>query len=129
VVEVVRAAGLSPMVVVAIMLGILLFLGLFVDQVSMMLLTLPFYMPIIKALQVDTVWFGVMYLICMQLGLLMPPHGMLLYTMKGMALKHITMGQWLASAMPFVVLSFAMLVVIFLWPGVATWLPNLLVGR
>lgn len=129
VVEVVRAAGLSPMVVVAIMLGILLFLGLFVDQVSMMLLTLPFYMPIIKALQVDTVWFGVMYLICMQLGLLMPPHGMLLYTMKGVAPKHITMGQVFASAMPFVVISFAMLVVIFLWPGVATWLPNLLVGR
>ena len=117
------------MVVVAIMLGILLFLGLFVDQVSMMLLTLPFYMPIIKALQVDTVWFGVMYLICMQMGLLMPPHGMLLYTMKGVAPKHITMGQVFASAMPFVVISFAMLVVIFLWPGVATWLPNLLVGR
>jgi tripartite ATP-independent transporter DctM subunit len=129
IVEQIRGAGLSPMAVVAIMLGILVFLGLFVDQVSMMLLTLPFYMPIVKSLGIDTVWFGVMYLICMQLGLLMPPHGMLLYTMKGVAPPHITMGQVFASAIPYVTLSFAMLVLIFFVPSIATWLPAILVGR
>lgn len=129
IVDLVQSSGLPPAGVVAIMLAILIFLGLFVDQVSMMLLTLPFYMPIVKSLGIDQIWFGVMYLICMQLGLLMPPHGMLLYTMKGVAPKHITMGQVFASAMPYVGLSFTMLILIFLWPGIATWLPDVFVGR
>ena len=75
--------GLSPMAVIAAMMLLLIFLGLFVEQVSMMLITLPIYMPLVQKYGVDPVWFGVMFLICMQLGLLLPPHGLLLMTMKG----------------------------------------------
>ena len=64
---------------------LLIFLGIFVDQVSMMLITLPVFMPIVQRLDIDLIWFGVLYLICMQLGLLLPPHGLLLMTMKGVA--------------------------------------------
>ena len=60
--------GLAPMAIVAAMMGILIFLGIFVDQVSMMLITLPIFMPIVQRLGIDQVWFGVMFLICMQLG-------------------------------------------------------------
>ena len=67
------------------MMLILLFLGCFVDQVSMMLITLPFFMPLVQQLGVDPIWFGVLFLICMQLGLLTPPFGLLLFTMKGVA--------------------------------------------
>ena len=75
------------------MILILLFLGCFVDQVSMMLITLPFFMPLVAKLNIDPVWFGIMFLICMQLGLLTPPFGLLLFTMKGVAPPGITMNQ------------------------------------
>ena len=65
------------------MMLMLIFLGIFVDQVSMMLITLPVFMPIVLKLGIDPIWFGVLFLICMQLGLLLPPHGLLLMTMRG----------------------------------------------
>ena len=70
---------------IAAMMLMLIFLGIFVDQVSMMMITLPIFMPVVQALGIDLVWFGVMFLICMQMGLLLPPHGLLLMTMKGVA--------------------------------------------
>jgi hypothetical protein len=73
------------------MMLILLFLGCFVDQVSMMLITLPFFMPLVQRLDIEPIWFGVLFLICMQLGLLTPPFGLLLFTMKGVAPPSITM--------------------------------------
>ena len=85
IVGLVSAQGLSATAIVLGMMLILMFLGCFVDQVSMMLITLPFFMPLVQQLGVDPIWFGVLFLICMQLGLLTPPFGLLLFTMKGVA--------------------------------------------
>jgi tripartite ATP-independent transporter DctM subunit len=126
-VELVSKSALDRTKIIVVMMLFLVFLGLFVDQVSTMLLTLPFYMSLVQKLDIDKVWFGVMFLVCMQLGLLMPPHGLLLYTMKSVAPKHITMAQVFASALPYVTLTFLMLIAIFWWPSLAVWLPNLLV--
>ncbi len=123
IVALVAGQGLSATTVVIGMMLILLFLGCFVDQVSMMLLTLPFFMPLVQRLGVDPIWFGVLFLICMQLGLLTPPFGLLLYTMKGVAPPSITMQQVYAAAIPYVALGVAVLVLIFLYPPLATWLP------
>ena len=87
--------GLSTFAVVAGMMALLIFLGVFVDQVSMMLITLPVFMPLVQRLGVDPIWFGVLFLICMQLGLLLPPHGLLLMTMKGVAPREVTMAPHL----------------------------------
>jgi TRAP-type C4-dicarboxylate transport system permease large subunit len=108
------------------MLLILLFLGCFVDQVSMMLITLPFFMPLVARYDIDPIWFGVLFLICMQLGLLTPPFGLLLFTMKGVAPPAITMSQIYRAATPYAVMSVAILVLIFLFPRIATWLPVVL---
>ena len=89
------------------MMLILLFLGCFVDQVSMMLITLPFFMPLVQRLGIDPIWFGVMFLICMQLGLLTPPFGLLLFTMKGVAPPSITMQQIYAASVPYIVFGAA----------------------
>src|SRR3984957_15559696 len=83
IVSLITGHGLTQTAIVAGMMLILIFLGVFVDQVSMMLITLPIFMPVVQQLGIDLVWFGVMFLICMQLGLLLPPHGLLLMTMKG----------------------------------------------
>jgi tripartite ATP-independent transporter DctM subunit len=89
----ITAQNLSATAVIIGMILILIFLGCFVDQVSMMLITLPFFMPLVVKLNIDPIWFGVIFLICMQLGLLHPPFGLLLFTMKGVAPPHITMNQ------------------------------------
>lgn len=125
-VQIITGQDLSTMTVVALMMGVLIFLGLFVDQVSMMMITLPIFMPIVQTLGIDPVWFGVMFLICMQLGLLLPPHGMLLMTMKGVAPPPVTMAHIFQAVTPYVVMSLLLLALVFLWPPVATWLPGLI---
>lgn len=109
-----------------VMVLILLVLGCFVDQVSMMLLTLPFFMPLVASASIDQIWFGVLFLIAMQLGLMTPPFGLLLFTMKSVVPGHISMRQVFASAYPFVVISVLMLVAVFFLRPIATWLPALL---
>jgi tripartite ATP-independent transporter DctM subunit len=128
IVGLISGQGLPPTVVIFGMLTILLFLGCLVDQVSMMLITLPFFMPLATGLNLDLVWFGVLYLICMQLGLLTPPFGLLLFTMKGVAPAHITMQQINSAAMPYIVFGVLVMLLIFGFPAVATWLPGVL-GR
>jgi tripartite ATP-independent transporter DctM subunit len=123
-VQLITGQGLPPRVIIMGMMLLLIFLGIFVDQVSMMLITLPIFMPIVQSLGVDTIWFGVMFLICMQLGLLLPPHGMLLMTMKGVAPPQVTMLHIFKAVTPYVVISIIMLAAVFLWPPVATWLPG-----
>jgi tripartite ATP-independent transporter DctM subunit len=118
--------GLTPFAILAGMMLLLIFLGIFVDQVSMMLITLPVFMPIVQRLGIDLIWFGVLYLICMQLGLLLPPHGLLLMTMKGVAPKEVTMAHIFRAVVPYVAMSLVLLVIIILVPAIATWLPNVL---
>ena len=118
--------GLTKNVIIADMMLILIFLGIFVDQVSMMLITLPIFMPVVQKLGIDLVWFGVMYLICMQLGLMLPPHGLLLMTMKGVAPPQIKMGHIFRAVVPYIMLSLVLLALVFFLPVVAVWLPNLI---
>lgn len=126
-VELISGLGLAPMAVIAAMLALLVFLGLFVEQVSMMLITLPIYMPLVQKYGVDPVWFGVMFLICMQLGLLLPPHGLLLMTMKGVAPAEVRMGHIFQAVLPYIAMSILLLALVFFVPAVAVWLPKVLV--
>ena len=123
-VELISSLGLSPLAVLAAMMLLLIFLGLFVEQVSMMMITLPIYMPLIAKYGFDPVWFGVMFLICMQLGLLLPPHGLLLMTMRGVAPPSVTMGHIFRAVIPYVAMSLLLLAAVFWLPGIATALPR-----
>lgn len=116
--------GLSKLEIIAIMMLILIFLGVFLDQISMMLITLPIFMPIVQQMGVDLVWYGIVFLICMQLGLLMPPHGLLLMTMRGVAPPEVTMMHIFRAIVPFFIISVAVLLLVFFVPSVATWLPD-----
>ena len=128
-VELVQSTSASPWVVLAMMMFVLLVLGCFVDQISMMLVTLPFYLPLVQHYGFDPLWFGVMYLICMQLGLLTPPFGMLLFTMRSVAPKSITTRQIYSAVTPYVLFGLLMLGAVMAVPGLATWLPKLLLGK
>jgi len=123
-VELIAGMGLSPMAVIAAMMLLLIFLGLFVEQVSMMLITLPIYMPLVQKYGVDPVWFGVMFLICMQLGLLLPPHGLLLMTMKSVSPPQVRMSHIFQAVVPYIAMSLLVLALVFFVPAVAVWLPK-----
>lgn len=118
--------ALQPMGVVLIMLGILLFLGCFMDQVSMILLTLPFFVPLALSHHIDMTWLMLLILVAMEISLLTPPFGLLLFVMKGVAPKGITLTNVYGAAAPFVVLKLSVLAILVLWPQLATWLPNLI---
>jgi tripartite ATP-independent transporter DctM subunit len=125
-VEAIKQGGFAPWTVLIAMMLVLLLLGCFIDQVSMMLICLPFFMPLVALYGFDPVWFGVLFLICMQLGLLTPPFGMLLFTMKSVAPKEIEMRQVWHAVTPYVVMGLAALIAVMLFPPLATWLPKLL---
>ena len=127
-VSAILGGGLSPFAVLVGMMLLLVFLGIFVDQVSMMLITLPVFMPIVLKLGIDPIWFGVLFLICMQLGLLLPPHGLLLMTMRGVAPPEVTMVHIFQAVVPYVIMSLLLLALLLLFPMIATWLPNWLIG-
>ena len=125
-VEAIKGANLSSWVVLAAMMLILLVLGCFVDQVSMMLICLPFFMPLVSSYGFDPIWFGVLFLMCMQLGLLTPPFGMLLFTMKSVAPPGIEMQQIWRAVTPYLLMGVAGLAAVIAFPPLATWLPKVL---
>jgi tripartite ATP-independent transporter DctM subunit len=117
---------LPPTAVLIGMLLILVFLGCFMDQVSMMMITLPLFMPVAQQLGFDLVWFGTLILLILEISLLTPPFGMLLFVARGVAPRGTTMGQIINSALPFVGLEFLVLIIIVLVPGLTLWLPSLM---
>lgn len=119
-VALIESAQLGQTVVLLGMLLILLVLGFFIDQTSIMMITLPFYMPILRGLGVDLVWFGILYLLCMQIGLLTPPFGLLLFVLKGVAPPGITVGMIYRAAIPYVWLTMLMMLLIFIFPSIVT---------
>jgi tripartite ATP-independent transporter DctM subunit len=127
--EVINTVGASPVALVIAMLGVLLFLGAFMDQVSMMMITLPFFIPLGQAIGIDLLWFGVLMLVVMEISFTTPPFGLLIYVMKGVAPESITLRQVYMAAMPFIVLELMVLALIFLVPELATWLPEIMRGR
>ena len=128
-VDAITEAQFGPWPVLVAMMLVLLVLGCFIDQVSMMLICLPFFMPLVATYSFDPVWFGVLFLICMQLGLLTPPFGMLLFTMKSVAPKEIQMHQIWHAVTPYVAMGLIALILVIAVPDLATWLPKLLISR
>ncbi len=121
----VTGAGADPLTVIFMMMVILLILGCFVDQVSMVMITVPLFIPMANAVGIDPIWLGIVYLITMEMGFLTPPFGLLLFVMKGIAPPEVTMGTVYKAAVPFVILELFVLLLMVFVPEVGLWLPNL----
>lgn len=126
-VNLVKESGLAPFGLVIGMVLILLFLGCFVDQVSMLMITIPLFIPLANTAGIDLLWLGVLYLLTMEISFLTPPFGLLLFVMKGVAPPHITIGDVYRAALPFLALELLVLVLLLGWPALGTWLPHVLV--
>lgn len=122
----IKSIGLNPVTLVLGMLLIVLVLGMVLDQLSMMMITLPFFMPLANAAGIDPVWLGVMILIGLEIGLLTPPFGLLLIVMQSVVPSSIKLPQIYKAAVPFLVIEIIVLTLVFLIPWLAIGLPNLI---
>jgi tripartite ATP-independent transporter DctM subunit len=107
------------------MIAIILFLGCFMDQLSMMLLTAPIFFPLAKTLGFDLTWFGLIMLLALEVGYTTPPFGLLLFVMKGVAPPEITMRDIYLAAMPFIACVMLLILIIVFYPPIATYLPQI----
>jgi tripartite ATP-independent transporter DctM subunit len=120
----VQAVDPTPMTLILSMLLILLLMGCFIDQVSMMMITVPLFIPLAQSAGIDLVWLGLMMLVVIELGLLTPPFGILLMVMQG-AVKTVPLLQIYKAALPFILIEILVLVLMIFWPELTTFLPSL----
>jgi len=117
--------GLSPTMIIAAMMLIYVVLGTVMEELTMVLLTIPLFFPIVTSLGFDPVWFGVLIVMIVQIGLISPPVGMNLFVLNallpGVGLRQIFRGCW-----PFVLVLVFMLAVLIAFPRISLWLPSLM---
>lgn len=122
IVEQVTAIGLSPaMFVVAVMLLILV-LGMFLETISIILITTPIVFPVMLALGIDPIWYGILLMINLELALITPPVGMNLFVIKGIAKAPLS--EVIRGALPYAALMLLGLIFVFAFPSLSTWLPE-----
>ena len=113
-------------VILAVMQALLILLGMVIDTVGIMMITVPVFVPIIVALGFDPTWFGVLFIINMEIGFLTPPFGYNLFYLKGVAPPGVTMWDIYRSIVPFVILMVIGLGICIAVPDIILYLPNLL---
>jgi len=118
--------GLGPYSILFIIMGVLIFLGCFLDWVGIMYLCVPIFLPIIISLGFDPLWFGIIYNVNMQMSFLSPPFGYALFYIKGVTPPEISMEDIIKAALPFLGLQFIGLLICIRWPIISLWLPSLL---
>lgn len=115
----------SPLVIIAFTQIVLLVLGCFMDPASIVMITAPIFFPMAKGLGFDMLWFATISLLSVQLGLITPPFGLDVYTMKALAPPHITLGDVFRASMPYLAMGLLLLVILFFVPEISLWLPGI----
>jgi tripartite ATP-independent transporter DctM subunit len=122
-------AGLSRLGMLAIMMGILLVMGCLMEPLSILMISVPIFVPLAVALDIDVMVLSVMMLVNMEVAVISPPFGMSLFVMKGVLPPDISMTTIWKSAVPFIVCIIVVIAVLMFAPQTATWLPNLARGQ
>ncbi len=116
----------GPWAVIITMMVIVFFLAMVLDPVGIMLITLPVFLPIVQSMGFDPVWFGILFVINMEIGYMTPPFGFNLFYLKGVVPPSITMKDIYVSVIPFVLVEIVGLALIMIFPEIATYLPDLM---
>lgn len=119
----IQGLDISPLTVVVVMLLILTVLGMFMDPVGMIMLTLPFFFPIVKALGVDPIWFGVLVVLQAELGVITPPVGVHLFVVRQIV-PDVPLSAVIRGALPFMLCQILVMVLVVVFPQIALWLPE-----
>jgi tripartite ATP-independent transporter DctM subunit len=123
--ELITGSGLSPTLVVIAMMLIYVVLGTVMEELTMVLLTIPLFFPIVTALGYDPVWFGVLIVMVVQIGLVSPPVGMNMFVLNAL-LPGVGLGAIYRGCWPFVLVLVFMLGVLIAFPSLSLWLPSLM---
>ncbi len=122
-IETIRDHELAATGVLLGMIALLLFLGCFIDQVSMLMVTVPIFVPLAADAVIDPLVLGIVYLLTMEIALLTPPFGLLLFVMRGVAPEGIGIRQVYSAVGPFLVIKLFVLALVVWLPVIGTWLP------
>jgi TRAP-type mannitol/chloroaromatic compound transport system permease large subunit len=118
--------GLAPLTVVVLMMVSLFVLGMLMDDFAVVMLCAPIYVPIVRTLGFNTLWFAILFMVNMQMAYLTPPYGFNLFYIKSIVPSNITMGDIYRSIVPFVGLQILGLILTMIFPQIALWLPSIL---
>jgi len=121
--------GLSPWQILVMMQISYIIMGMFLDDTAMLVIVAPLYIPLIKSLGFNPIWYGVLYTITCQIAYMTPPFGYNLFLMKAMAPKEVTLVDIYSSIIPFVILMCVGLGIIMIFPDIALWLPQTYYAR
>lgn len=114
----------APIFMVIIFLLIIILLGTIIDSISILLITMPMMLPFIYTIGFDPILFGLLVVVSAEIGLLTPPFGLVVYSMKSSLGTKATIEEIFIGTFPFVLMMMLLLVILLLFPGLATWLPN-----
>ena len=117
---------IPPITLLICMMAVVMFLGMFMEQMSILMITLPIFMPVCKTLGWDPLWFGLMLLINMSIANLSPPFGIELFVMKGVSPPDTTMADIYRASVPFIIMEALVILLVILAPPIATWLPGIM---
>ena len=115
----------APIVILAAMFTVLILLGMFMDQVSMMLITVPIFYPIVQLLGYDLIWFSLIVLMALEMSATTPPFGLLLYIMMGMV-RGTSLGEVALAAAPYLLCDLILVIILVAFPPLALYLPSLM---
>lgn len=120
---------MAPLILLGLMQILLLLMGCFMEPLSIMMVTIPIFMPIVYAVGFNPIWFGAIVLLNMEMATLSPPFGLALFAMKGVAPRDTTMGDIYRAALPFLGLDLIAMLAMILYPPLTTWLPSQMILR
>lgn len=121
--------GLGPWEILIMMQLSYILMGMFLDDTAMLVIVAPLYVPLVKALGFDLVWYGVLYTITCQIAYMTPPFGYNLFLMRAMAPPEVTLSDIYRSIVPFVLVMILGLTMVMVFEDIAMWLPHLHYGR
>jgi tripartite ATP-independent transporter DctM subunit len=119
----------SKWIILAFMMSVFFILGMFMDPAGIIMICTPVFIPVIKLLGFDTIWFGILFTINMEMGYITPPFGFNLFYMRAIVPKGISMADIYRSIIPFVLIMIVGLIIVILFPSLATWLPSQMIRR
>jgi tripartite ATP-independent transporter DctM subunit len=124
--EFVTTLPIAPIFVILLFMGIFIILGAILDSTSILLVTIPLMLPVVQSLRFDIIWFGIIAVVAVEMGLLTPPFGMVVYAMKATLASEATIEEIFTGSFPFLIMILIVLALLIFFPPLSTWLPGLM---
>jgi TRAP-type C4-dicarboxylate transport system permease large subunit len=121
----VAAIHVPGIFIILIFVAILLLLGMILDSTSILLVTMPLMVPIVSSMGYDLIWFGIIAVIAVEMGLLTPPFGMVVFSMKSALGNQVTLEELFKGSFPFLIMMLITLLILIFIPDLVTFLPDL----